>query len=122
MEAKPITETSRRATAERFRLRGLDINVDRSKSPNQFRLDAISTEPLQQNALSHPIMTYCLIQKKNKDTLWYRTEDLAVLKKGVTKYNMAREIPKYCDLTLQELFPIKQDILFEGNTFNIMMR
>ena len=49
----------------------------------------------------------------------HRTEDLAVLKKGVTKHNMAREIPKFCDLTLQELFPIKQDILFEGNTFNI---
>ncbi|KAL3847704.1 hypothetical protein ACJMK2_018601 [Sinanodonta woodiana] len=48
---------------ERFSANAFDINVDQSKSPNQFGLREQSTELLIQNALSGSLVTYYMDQK-----------------------------------------------------------
>ncbi|KAL3847756.1 hypothetical protein ACJMK2_018650 [Sinanodonta woodiana] len=72
VDSKVVIPILENAVTERFIANAFDINVDKSKSPNQFGLREQSTELLRQNALSGSLVTYYMDQSSlmndNKDS------------------------------------------------------
>ncbi|KAL3848447.1 hypothetical protein ACJMK2_019304 [Sinanodonta woodiana] len=72
VDSKVFILILKNSVSERFIAYAIDINVDKSISPNQFGLREQSTELLRQNALNGSLVTYYIDQssliKDNKDS------------------------------------------------------